>query len=697
MRRSRVLWLLLLALALLGSVTASARADGSGPCGEHGVLASVGLTFSCTYVGTGEDDFNVPSGVPNVDVVAVGAPGGNGASSFDDGDGTTPGGTGGTGAVVTARLGLHGRTTLYVEVGGAGTDGVSESQGVTSTCPAGAGGNNGGGMGGPGGCGSGGGGGGGGASDVRRSPASAGGLTGGARDRRLVVAGGGGGGGGGDPGYSGGDEDVIGPGGAGGSGGGSGAGAGSGGTIYCSNLGGSGPDGGDGGTGGPAGAAGTVAATDDYPCGNPQTGSNGSVGAGGGGGDGSQSGSGGAGGGGGGYYGGGGGPTEEQFSGGAGGGGSSFGPAGTTFQTALHSATPEVVISWTAPPPSVSIVTPTDGALYALNEVVDSDFSCNEGALGPGLTSCVDENGNTSGTALDTSSVGTYTLTVTANSGDGLMTVKSVSYTVASPPTVHVATPVNGEIYSQGAAVDSSFTCTEGIDGPGVASCLDQNGDPSGTALDTSTPGLHTLTVTAISLDDEQSSISPTYTVAAPPTVEVAGPIPGAVYRVDAHVVTSFSCTEGASGPGLISCLDENGDPSGTAVDIGKPGRYSLTVAAVSKDGQQARKTVSYRVAAAPHATIAFPKSGRKFTLRERVRTIFSCHDGAGGPGIARCTDSNGKTSHRGFLHTHRVGAHVYSVTARSKDGQTKTTRVRYRVVRPAPRCHDPDRDHDCD
>jgi hypothetical protein len=59
--------------------------------------------------------------------------------------------------------------------------------------------------------------------------------------------------------------------------------------------------------------------------------------------------------------------------------------------------------------------------------------------------------------------------------------------------------PRSGATYTQGEAVGSSFSCSEGAGGPGIASCLDQNGHESGAAIDTSTAG--TMTVTAASSD----------------------------------------------------------------------------------------------------------------------------------------------------------------------------------------------------
>jgi trimeric autotransporter adhesin len=81
--------------------------------------------------------------------------------------------------------------------------------------------------------------------------------------------------------------------------------------------------------------------------------------------------------------------------------------------------------------PSVSIVTPANGASYTQNTTVDASYSCAEGAAGPGLSSCIGTDAN--GAAIDTSTVGTHSVTVTATSSDGESTPVTVSYAVTAP------------------------------------------------------------------------------------------------------------------------------------------------------------------------------------------------------------------------------------------------------------------------
>lgn len=127
-----------------------ARADGTEACGFSGP------DISCVYTQyPGEQAFEVPPGVRHVTIEAVGAPGGRG---YTNAVGVSAA-AGGDGARVIAPVSIpDGVNTLYVEVGGPGSNGAPQSPG--------AGGYNRGGIGGAAVPGSGGGGGGG-ASDVR--------------------------------------------------------------------------------------------------------------------------------------------------------------------------------------------------------------------------------------------------------------------------------------------------------------------------------------------------------------------------------------------------------------------------------------------------------------------------------------------------------------------------------------------------
>jgi hypothetical protein len=189
------------AAGLATAAPAGANPVRSLPPGGHAITNSTTVVFTATTPTATEQTFTVPDGVTSIDVIAIGAAGGNGDTPASLG----AGGTGGEGEQVSGTLPVIPGSTLYVEVGGVGLPGTRSGGG--------AGGFNGGGAGafdtvaGI----SVGGGGGGGASDIRNVSRT---VTGTTLASRLIVAGGGGGGGGG-----GGCTGAAGVGGAGGVGG----------------------------------------------------------------------------------------------------------------------------------------------------------------------------------------------------------------------------------------------------------------------------------------------------------------------------------------------------------------------------------------------------------------------------------------------------------------------------------------------
>src|SRR5258708_32926378 len=138
-------------------------------------------------------------------------------------------------------------------------------------------------------------------------------------------------------------------------------------------------------------------------------------------------------------------------------------------------------------------------------------------------------------------------------------------------PSASISTPSNGATYALGQKVNASYTCAEGGGGPGISSCAGPvaNGSP----IDSSTTGSHTFTVTATSSDGQTATAHATYTVAAAPSILITAPLSGARYiRGNSFVLAGFSCHEGASGPGLSSCVGTV--PNGKRIDTNTSGTH---------------------------------------------------------------------------------------------------------------------------
>lgn len=172
-------------------------------------------------------------------------------------------------------------------------------------------------------------------------------------------------------------------------------------------------------------------------------------------------------------------------------------------------------------PPSASIVTPTNSAVFTEGQAVDASYSCQEATGGPGLASCAGPVPN--GSPIDTSTTGSHTFVVTATSLDGQSSQTTSTYAVNAltgpgRPSATITTPANGSSFTKGQLVSAGYSCAPGADGgvlkAGAAGCSGTvaNGSP----IDTSSTGSHTLAVTATDTDGQSTTVTSTYTVTAP-------------------------------------------------------------------------------------------------------------------------------------------------------------------------------------
>jgi 6-phosphogluconolactonase len=152
-------------------------------------------------------------------------------------------------------------------------------------------------------------------------------------------------------------------------------------------------------------------------------------------------------------------------------------------------------------------------------------------------------------------------------------------------PTIDLRAPAEGSQYDLGDVVAADYSCADEDGGSGLASC---DGDvASGAALDTTTAGPHTFTVTARDAAGNTATVTHSYTVSKPdtgPGYDFGGFLgsiqDGARVNAGDAVPVVFSLG-GSFGLDVLAA----GSPSTGRVDCNKPGTPTSTEPALSKSG----------------------------------------------------------------------------------------------------------------
>ena len=123
--------------------------------------------------------------------------------------------------------------------------------------------------------------------------------------------------------------------------------------------------------------------------------------------------------------------------------------------------------------------------------------------------------------------------------------------------------------------------------------------------------------------------------IAAPPSASISAPAAGDSYVVGKSVPTTFSCTEGEGGTGLVSCNDSSGKSTASGgaghLDTSTVGSHSYTVTAVSSDGLSDSESIEYR------------SNRRRNRRRRSQKTARGAEETAGWP--RRTAPAPGRTS----------------------------------------------------
>ncbi len=256
-------------------------------------------------------------------------------------------------------------------------------------------------------------------------------------------------------------------------------------------------------------------------------------------------------------------------------------------------APPEVVVFVIdTAAPEIFINSPVDGGLYAVGSSLDALYSCTD--AGSGATSCsgqIAPGGPVgSGSPIDTSAFGVFTLEVSSTDALGRTSSQSVTFELVfdSGPAVDISNPVDGAVYRAGTDLVASFSCTPDIFP--MSSCtglVGMTGLADGGLIDTSVLGLHTLEVTGTNSQGISTTEAVTFEVVAldvAPTLAAIGADVAATAEYDSIAISdsitidwgdgsTSSCVAGDNLCSLVFAYAEPGVYTVTATVGGDPAR----------------------------------------------------------------------------------------------------------------------------
>jgi hypothetical protein len=189
---------------------------------------------------------------------------------------------------------------------------------------------------------------------------------------------------------------------------------------------------------------------------------------------------------------------------------------------------------------------------------------------------------------------GCHTLTYYAYDMDGNNEVSHTLNNICidkTPPAITINAPGNGAIYSYYEVVTAAYSVKETTSGIASVTATFPDGSP----VDTSSPGLHTFTVSATDVAGNTTTVTNTYTVpvdTAAPEVTITTPANGATYFINQALTANYSVSDAESGIANITAPIANGGTISTAT----AGSFTFTITAADNAGNARTVTNSYSV-----------------------------------------------------------------------------------------------------